>query len=65
MTVEELMAELRSDSALNRARRQFSNWSGKIEQGYMQRKSLSPVEMRMMEFDAVKAIAKELGIDLP
>lgn len=64
MTVEEIMAEMNTTSALNRARRQFSNWSAKIEQAGQQRKPLTAIEMRRMEFEAVQAIARELGVEL-
>ena len=64
MTDGQVITELRTTSSLNRARRQFSNWSGKIEQAGAQRKPLTPIEMRRMEFDAVRAIAKELGVEL-
>jgi hypothetical protein len=64
MTDEELIAELRSTSVLNRARRQFSNWSAKIEQAQAQRRPISPIEMRRMEFEAVRAIANELGVKI-
>jgi len=56
MTDDEVMAELRSDSVLNKARSLFSRWSGKIEQAQAQRRPISPIEMRRMEFEAVKAI---------
>jgi hypothetical protein len=56
MTDDEVMAELRSDSPLNRARQQFSSWSGRIEQRGQQRQPYSPIEMRRMEFQAVQAI---------
>jgi hypothetical protein len=56
MTDEEVLAELRSDSPLNRARQQFSSWSAKIEVRGLQRQPLSPIEQRRMEFEAVRAI---------
>ena len=64
MTDAEVIAELHTTSPLNRARMQFSNWSGKIEQAGQQRQPLPSIEMRRMEFHAVRAIAKELGVDL-
>jgi hypothetical protein len=64
MTDEQVLAELRSDGALNRARRLFSSWSARIEQAGAQRKPLSPIEMRRMEFEAVTAIAAALEIKL-
>lgn len=64
MTDEEVLRELRSDSAFNQARRAFSSWSGRIEQAQQQRRALSPIEMRRMEFEAVRAIASALGLKL-
>jgi hypothetical protein len=55
MTDEEVLAELRSDTPLNRARRQFSSWSARIEQASQQRKPIGPIEMRRMEFEVVPA----------
>lgn len=65
MTDAEVMEELRSDSPLNRARKAFSSACGRIEQDGGQRKPSGPVEIRRMEFEAVKAIAAELGITIP
>lgn len=56
MTDEQMLALLKGDSPFNRARQQFSNWSGKIDQSQRQRQALSPIEMRKMEFAAVEAI---------
>lgn len=56
MTDEQMLAILKGDAPFNRARQQFSNWSAKIEQAQSQRQSLSPIEMRKMEFAAVEAI---------
>jgi hypothetical protein len=56
MTDAEVIAELGSDSALNKARQEFSSWSGRIEQAGRQRRPLSPIEIRRMEFQAVQAI---------
>jgi hypothetical protein len=56
MTDDEVIAELRSDSPLNKARQQFSSWSARIEQKGQQRRPLTPIEMRRMEFEAVQAI---------
>jgi len=60
MTDEEVIAELRSDSSLNKARLQFSSWSARIEQAGAQRKPLGPIEWRRMEFQAVKAIMEAM-----
>lgn len=56
---------LQGTSPLNNARRQFSNWSAKIEQAGQQRKPLDPATMRRMEFEAVIDIAKALGLVAP
>jgi hypothetical protein len=62
MTDQEVLDALNTDTPLNRARRQFSSWSGKIEQAGQQRRPISPIEFRRMEFEAVRAIAKALDI---
>jgi hypothetical protein len=64
MTDVELIELLRGDSPLNKARQQFSWGCARIEQSMAQRKSLNPIQMRIMEFDIVKKIAKELGVEL-
>lgn len=64
ITDEEVLKALREDTPLNRARRIFSAESAHIEQAGMQRQPLSPIEMRRMEFEAVKKIAKELGVEI-
>jgi hypothetical protein len=64
MTDDEVMAELGTRSALDKARIEFSSWSARIEQAGQQRKPLSPIEMRRMEFEAVRAIAAVLGVKL-
>jgi hypothetical protein len=52
------------DSPFNKARREFSSSSARIEQACNQRTPLSPIEMRRMEFEAVQRIVKCLGIDI-
>lgn len=64
MTDKEVMAELGSLSPWNRARKVFSASSARIEQAGQQRKPLSPIDMRRMEFEAVRRIAAELGVEL-
>jgi hypothetical protein len=64
MTDAEVIKEMQGTSPLNRARRAFSSWSAKIEQAGQQREPLTAINIRRMEFDAVRAIAKELGIEL-
>lgn len=55
-TDAEVMAELRSDSRLNKARQIFSSRAAGIEQAGMQRRPPGPIEVRRMEFEAVEAI---------
>lgn len=62
MTDQEVIQELRSDSRLNKARAVFSGECGCIDQASRQRTPLSPIEMRRMEFDAIKKIAAALGV---
>lgn len=62
MTNDEIMAELKSDSPLNRARAQFSNGWATLEQASEQRKPPGPVEVRGMEFEFTKKIL-EAGED--
>lgn len=64
MTDQEVMDELRSDTPLNRARREFSSAYGLIEQSFQQGKPPSPIEIRRMEFEAVRKIAAALGVEL-
>ena len=61
MTDAEVMAELRSDSPLNRARAAFSGACGAIEQAGRQRRPAGPIEIRRMEFEAVRRIADALA----
>jgi hypothetical protein len=56
MTDAQVMAELQSDSPLNRARRAFSAASARIDQAQSQRHPISPVEVRRREFEAVQEI---------
>jgi len=58
---EEVMALLGSGVPLDKARQLFSSWSARIETLSVQRKPLSPIDMRRMEFEAVEAIAKALN----
>ena len=62
MTDKEVMDALRSDTPLNRARAVFSSECGRIEQADAQRRPPSPIEIRRMEFEAVKRIAEALGV---
>lgn len=61
----ETIAALRQDTPLNRARAQFSHAYGRIEQSGMQRRPATIIEMRRMEFEAIEAIVKALGLQIP
>lgn len=56
MTDEEVMQELRSDSPLNRARKEFSSGAGRINQAFQQREIPSVIELRRMEFEATSRV---------
>ena len=64
MTDAEIIAEIRTTSPLNNARQEFRFACARIEQAGMQRKPLTAIEERRMEFDAVRQIAKALGVEL-
>jgi hypothetical protein len=59
--VTKLMA---MDTPLARARQIFSSNVASIEQAGLQRAKLDLIQQRRMEFKAVLAIAKELGVKL-
>lgn len=61
----ETIAALKADTPLNRARAAFSHSYGRIEQAHGQRKGPTIIESRRMEFEAVAAIAKALGVEIP
>lgn len=63
MTEGQVMAELRSNSRLNRARSEFASEFGRIAQASEQRRPPTSIEMRRMEFDAVRRILAIYGID--
>ena len=57
MTDEEMIAEIQSNSLLNRVRQIFAGESARLEQAGQQRfGSPTPVEWRKMEFDAAQRI---------
>lgn len=62
MTDDELLFLLRSEAPMEKARRKFTSWCGRIEQAGQQRKPLSPVELRKMEFMAITNIAATFGV---
>jgi hypothetical protein len=64
MTDEEVLAEMQADTKLNAARAKFSAASARIEQGQAQLRPLRPIEVRRLEFEAVKEIAEALGVKL-
>ena len=63
MTDDEVTEALKSDTPLNRARRVFSGEMGRFEQATTQYYTPTPVEWRRMEFEAVRKIAAELGVE--
>ena len=52
-TDAEVVGNMQLPTRLNKARQEFSNWSGKIDQAGRQRQPLSPIELRRMEFEVV------------
>ena len=56
MTDQEVVAELRGTSRLNKARQEFSSARARIEQAGQQHKPLTPIELRRLEFEAVEKI---------
>lgn len=61
MSDAEVMEALRGDTPFNRARQQFSWACGRIEQAQLQRTPISPIEIRRMEFEAVKSIVAAMS----
>ncbi len=64
-TDKEVMELMMGNSLFNLARQQFSFCSADLEQAAQQRQSLSPIERRRMEFEAVEKIAAALGVEIP
>lgn len=56
MTDQQVLDELRSYSLLNRVRRLMTSSAAGIEQALAQRRPVSPVEVRRMEFDAARKL---------
>jgi hypothetical protein len=56
MTDSEVVAEMKSDTPLNRARQAFSNAYAEIDQADQQRVRPSICDIRRMEFAAVEKI---------
>ena len=64
VTDKEVMEALRSDTLLNKARAVFSGECGRLEQACSQPRMPGPIEMRRMEFEAVRKIAAALGVEV-
>jgi hypothetical protein len=64
MTNAEILAEMKSDSLLSRARVVFASEWARIEQAGSQRRRPSIFEVRQMEFEAVRKIAEVLGVEV-
>lgn len=66
MTEDEMKALMCTDKPLpiERARRVFSGECARLEQAGQQRFTPTPMAYRKMEFEAVKRIASELGVNI-
>jgi hypothetical protein len=64
MTDQEVIDALRSDTPLNRVRRELSAAIGRAEQAERQRRPPGPIERRRQEFEAARRIAAVLGVTL-
>lgn len=64
MTDAQVLDEMRRDTTLNRARKEFSFSCALIENAGLQRTPLSSIQMRRMEFEAIRKIAAILGVTL-
>ena len=56
MSDEEILAEMQSDSLLNKMRQMFSGERARIEQAAQQRVPLTPIQFRRMEFEAAEKL---------
>lgn len=65
LSQDEVIAQIKADTAWNRARATFASWSARIEQADAQRRKPSIFDLRAMEFEAVREIAAILGVRLP
>jgi hypothetical protein len=65
MTDAEVLEALKSDTPLNRARAVFRSASAQIETAQEQRSPPGPIEVRRMEFEAVRRIAAAMGVEVP
>lgn len=64
MTDREVLDAMNADTPLARVRTIFSRCSAEIEQAGMQRRSLTPIEMRRLELQAANNILELFGIAL-
>jgi hypothetical protein len=64
MTDKEVLEALGSHTQLDHARQIFSSECARIEQAGMQRQPLKPIDMRRMEFEAVRKIAAVFGVKI-
>ena len=61
LTDQQVIDLMQGSSRLNKARREFSSACGRIDQASRQRRPLSPIDMRRMEFEAVEKIVNAYG----
>lgn len=64
MTDEEIMFHIRKNTRLNQVRAVFSAAAARLEQAGQQRRPPTAIELRRMEFEAVRKIAAELGVQI-
>lgn len=64
MTPKEVVSEMQSGSLLAQARTIFHGAWAEIDTGLQQRRPLTMIEVRNMEFDAVIRVAALLGVEL-
>lgn len=62
LTDKEVVDLMNYPCAIALARREFCSAVGKIDQAMAQRNPPTPIELRRMEFDAVRRIALAFGI---
>lgn len=64
MSNQEILAELKSGSRLDQARRILSNAMAEIDTGSQQRKPMTIFEMQNIQYAAVMKVAALLGVEL-
>ena len=64
MTGKEVVAELKSGSLLAKVHAIVSEAAAEIANGQLQRKPLSIIEIRNIEFDTAISVAAALGVEL-